>query len=418
MVAGIVGGLAFFASRAVVTSLFFGGLADWKAFTPPGEHITILMPCNPVAKSIPVPGQQPSQSYSVDSRDASFRITIAHLTDADIMAAPWQNRFRMGQQGALKNIPGSKLTSEKPVQVDDNPGVESVIAVPGKGTFVMRILGVRDGPRYCYVVLAVGGSNYRADSPDVRKFLDSLHVPQEPITDLIGRLATANPGQKVAILQDLRKRGPAAGEAVPALTTLVKNPADYSACIEAAELLGDLGPASESAVPALTETLRGQHPRKNGPDNGNIRLRVAGALTQIEPKNDFALEVLKDCVSDRNPPVRIWANYYLARLNPDTFAANRDALIREFLAHGNDHFTATDAMVKLGPLGQSAVPDLIKALSKQDSSMKMEVIRVLEAIGPPAREALPALRAIDVPGQPEFRQTAEKACAKIEKADG
>jgi hypothetical protein len=125
---------------------------------------------------------------------------------------------------------------------------------------------------------------------------------------------------------------------------------------------------------------------------------------------------MKDCVKDPNSAVRVWAHYYLVRLDPGVYVADLDQLIREFLAHGNEHFNTTDALVKLGPIAKKAVPALVKSLQSKDNVIKLDVIRVLGAIGPPAQEALPVLRAVDVPGQPEFRQAAEEACRKIEGA--
>jgi hypothetical protein len=421
--AGVVAfAIAFFLVRAAVTALFGGGPivdSDWQPFKPPGEHFKVLMPGAARVLAEGGPGKNsPANTYGVERSGGriSFAASAVHFGLNELWMAPWPARFQAGAKGMLAATPGARQKSEKAILVDGIPGLELVMELPGKGSIVARLLGVSELGRNTLIILAAHGPDFGEQSPEVKKFFGSFEILPEPMSALVALLPTADAAQQETIFRQLKKHGPQAIDALPALEKLLENFGDGTRFVRAAELLGDLGPAAAAAVPTLTKLLKSQHPRQAGPDNGNIRLRAAGALSQIDPKSDFAVEVLKECVKDPNPAVRVWAHYYLVRLDPVIYSADLDELIRDFVRHGNEHINTTDALVKLGPIAKKAVPALVKSLQSKDNVIKLDVIRVLGAIGPPAQEALPVLRAVDVPGQPEFRQAAEEACRKIEGA--
>jgi hypothetical protein len=287
--------IAFFLVRAAVTALFGGGPivdSDWRTFSPSGERFKILLPGEPRVQAQNVPGSGPINVYTVErSRGkVSFGVTVAHLTHRDLMNMPWAARFQGGKRGMLASEPNAQFKRERSIMVDGNPGLEFVIDVPSKGTLVARIIGVPQAARNSFFILMAAGAGYNEGTPEVKKFFGSFEVIPEPVPELSASLQTANSGQKIAILNQLKKHGQKALEALPALEKVLENTADPEPGLAAAELLGDLGPAAAPAAPALMNLLKTQHPRKAGPDNGNLRLRLAGALTQIDPKNEFAVE--------------------------------------------------------------------------------------------------------------------------------
>jgi hypothetical protein len=313
----------------------------------------------------------------------------------------------------------ARLKEQKPLTLENNPGREFVIEVPGKGTLVAHVYGLRLGGGNVYLALMAAGPDYGPASPPVVKFFESLRLEHESPADVAKQLATAPPGRKLELIADLKKRGPAAREALPTLTEIVKDTRDYMACMAAADVLGDLGPAAAPAAPALTAVLRANEVRKPGPDNGNLRLHLAAALVRIDPKDALARKILRDCTKDPNASVRVAALAGLVRLDPAGNAADLDEILGVW-QHGTwERDDAARALKQLGPLAAKAVPVLTKALRGKLDPLRRSAVDVLGGLGPTARGALPALRALDAPPTPEdLRLAVREACKKIEAAGG
>lgn len=99
-----------------------------------------------------------------------------------------------GVNGALGGMPGSRKVSEVPFEVNEFPGREVVIDVPGKGTAVLRSV-VAGGRVYC---LIVAGPSVGAEAERARRFLDSFAITDPQ------RLAI--PGQRREAARQLAER--------------------------------------------------------------------------------------------------------------------------------------------------------------------------------------------------------------------
>ena len=83
------------------------------------------------------------------------------------------------------------------------------------------------------------------------------------------------PKYREAAVKALRKFGPAAKDAVPALTQALKDQ-DKTIRIAAAYCLGELGPEAAAAVPVLTEMAKEK--------DGGVHGAAVHALRKIQPK--------------------------------------------------------------------------------------------------------------------------------------
>jgi hypothetical protein len=420
VVGAVAFGLAFFLARGLVTGLLGGGSisdADWQEVRPAGEKFRVLMPGNPRHESKKVANNTIEQ-YTVERGGRiTFMLLIAHLSDGEVRAMPWATRFQLGLKGMLSAEAGSRLKAEKTVTLAGNPGMEFIVEVPMKGVAVTRIYGLHQGGRNIYLTIGAAGPDYGPDSPPVAKFFNSLQLDRESPDALGGQLASAPRGKRLELIAELKKQGKEASSATPALAAVVKDTQDYMAAMAAAEVLGEIGPAAAAAVPTLRAVLKTQHPRKLGPDNGNLRLQLAAALVRIDPKDALAREVLQDCKKDSNAVVGINARYYLLKLDPAGNAADLDELVRIWQNGTWERSNAAEALKKLGPLAAKAVPVLTEAVRGKDDPRRRSAIDILGALGPAAREALPALRALDAPPSPEdLRMAVREACRKIEGA--
>src|SRR5262249_6447738 len=144
---------------------------------------------------------------------------------------------------------------------------------------------------------------------------------------------------------------------VPALAraldvTTVGDPVQAGALqLSAAGALGAMGPAAGAAVPALVNLLRGG---KASPD---VSRHVIETLGKIGPAATDAAPVLTGILGDK------------ARLSE-----------------------ASAAAASLGRIGPAAVPALQNLLKAKDPYVRGRALEALGAVGPAAREAVPAVQ--------------------------
>jgi hypothetical protein len=386
----------------------------WQTFTPQDQSFSILMPGKPKEKVetiATVVGNASLHMHVVDRGSSAFLIGYADLPPA-AANAPLREYLDGVRGGMLQGVNG-KVIVEKHITLDGHTGREfSFTSEKPKGKGAARIYRVK-GRLYELLVL---GRNIDPESADVRKFFDSfkLSAPGD-------KIKTPNQATTADLILRL-KNGDIQG---------------------AARALAEKGPAAKEAIPVLTEALEKENPPKRGaPDNGNNRLELAVALNRIDPKNQYAVRNLNDCLTFPNPHVNVVAAYELARLDP----RNDDAVLRLCKMGGNgpEARKAMDFLGKLGPAAKVAMPELLKQMTHgtspdlrqyaQDAALKIDrpavlpyLIKALDsdlpgipnaaaerlgAMGAAAKEAIPALRAAEK--KAFLQRAASEAIKKIE----
>jgi HEAT repeat protein len=245
------------------------------------------------------------------------------------------------------------------------------------------------------------------------------------------------PEVRTELLHVLFAIGPDAKDAVPTLIKVSGNfnfHARYLAC----RVLGRLGEAARPAVPTLIERL--------GEEVTSVRRNAAWALGALGPDvAPEAVEPLLRTLDDPLAPVREQAVVALGNFGrlgdpavPRLIAIARDPnsshrsaacgslwrltgdadlvlpILREVLREGNLEWEPAQVLAEMGPAAKSAVPDLIEALSK-DETAQIFAAEALGSIGPDARTAIEALRKLLENEEPEVREVAKKAIQRIEQ---
>ena len=187
-------------------------------------------------------------------------------------------------------------------------------------------------------------------------------------------------------IADLRDKGPAAVEALPALIHALSDK-HRLVRLWATETLGGLGPAAQTSAGELTRFLE----KESDP---GVRAAAAKALAQIE--GPHGIPALIRALGDKDLGVRRSAAFSLGEMG----SAAQEAiptLIR--VVQSDDDLGAQElairALGKIGPAAAPAVPALIEILKGKDSSrrfLRLAAIRTLGQIGPAAAQAVGAIR--------------------------
>jgi HEAT repeat protein len=161
--------------------------------------------------------------------------------------------------------------------------------------------------------------------------------------------------------------------------------------IAAAEVLKKLGPRAQEALPALVAAAKDA--------DSQVRTAALAALRDVvtvpadgklDPAGESALQAFTVGLRDADGEVRIAAHLGMIRLGRAaapalaTALGDKDAPVRRL---------ATETLQKLGPDARLAVPELIAALRDADAEVRDGAGWALEALDPELRAALPALRA-------------------------
>jgi HEAT repeat protein len=203
--------------------------------------------------------------------------------------------------------------------------------------------------------------------------------------------------QMVAV-RALGALGPAAKDAVPALTELLKHKSWWIISV-AAEALGAIGPDARSAVPVLHRLLPGPGGR---PEEGvsYARLATAKALWRLEGRPEPVVPVLIQLLKDQDRYVRKEAADALGQMGPKASAAGpelRQALagkpVRQMEETELDMLISfADALGRVDPKAAVAVHFLVDALGDSSYRNREKATRALGRMGPRAREGIAALR--------------------------
>ncbi len=147
---------------------------------------------------------------------------------------------------------------------------------------------------------------------------------------------------------------------------------------DASRKLAKLGPAAKDAIPALAEALKDSDKR--------VRFHAAKALSEIGIDAKVVAAALIDSLNEPDLETR----YYIIK---------------------------SLSKIDLGPEHMSAVPGLTQALKDENPKTLYYASKCLKSIGPGAKDALPALRAVTSNGDQDAREAATSALKRISRTN-
>jgi HEAT repeat protein len=196
----------------------------------------------------------------------------------------------------------------------------------------------------------------------------------------------------------------------PAVESLVKHLGGKNDSMRrlSAETLRRIGPPAKSAVPALAKTANDPLP--------TVRASALAALAAIGPAGETETKAILWGLRDRDARVRSAASGAARKIGPDADAGAVSVLAEALKDRRWFVCTeAADALGRIGPNASASVPDLIKALSAKDSKIRYSAARALGAVGPKAAEALPELERLLKDPDPSVRTAATRSIEKIKE---
>ena len=321
------------------------------------------------------------------------------------------------------------------------------IGISAKETIPALVAGLKDSSvrLYCAYTLGLIGPDAQAAIPalvEARAHADAefrccaamalvdIDPAQAKQAVIVLAKATRDPSDKVRdyVIHAVGEIGPQAKEAVPELLaalTADQKKRQSDAGLAIAQALGEIGLGAKEAVPALVAMMKADDPVN--------RFAPTMALGWMGSAARPAVPALKAAVEKGDPEERWFAARALVRVD----RSNADAVIPLLIAgltevlRGHDDWLAPESLELCEALGPSAkaaapvllaahkecrpaarplltrtlsridpdsaatlIPALIRNLKNADPEVRRVAIEELGIIGPPAREAVPALRAL------------------------
>ncbi len=199
----------------------------------------------------------------------------------------------------------------------------------------------------------------------------------------VAALDTPDPAARFRAIHALGAIGPQAGEAVPALATILRQDPDRRLRVEAALALSKMRPASERAVPALAEAL--------GDEDRLVRMYAIIALSGLGRASRPALPALTAALRDDSNQTYV---------STFTFTVQEEAAI---------------ALGRVSAGTPEAVPILMETLQGSPSDrLRQAAVRALGRVGAEARPAVPLLKSMLQGKGPVPRWVLEDALFDIE----
>jgi HEAT repeat protein len=180
--------------------------------------------------------------------------------------------------------------------------------------------------------------------------------------------------------------GPLAKDAVPALLRAYRDTEDKEVRFTLIEALGQIGPAAKESLPALIAILKD----REGGGSGS----AMGALYAFGPAARVAVPSLVQILKEGDPDEGLLAARALSRIDPARAKPGVPALAQ--LLHETMDFPeeGADPLGAIGPAAKEAIPALRKAMKQWPPEWRLIAVKALVRIDPAeARRNLPALRA-------------------------
>jgi HEAT repeat protein len=229
------------------------------------------------------------------------------------------------------------------------------------------------------------------------------------LNGMIVALKDKEPAVRAAVAEAIGRIGFEAKDAVTPLRPLLKDP-DSGVRLAAAFALGRIGPDSSVAVPELAAVL--------GSDSeANVRKECARAFSLLGLDAKAAVPALAKALrEDKSEEVRQHAAIALGKMHGATSAVaavmvdvmkkDKDKTVRVFVTHALGD--------SLGDGLRAYVKDLAEQLIKdQEGDVRLAIVQELGALGPAAKDALPALNRAVADVQLSVRDEAKKAVKKV-----
>ena len=189
---------------------------------------------------------------------------------------------------------------------------------------------------------------------------------------------------------------------VSALTSALASAGSAGVRVECAAALGGLGPAGRVAVPSLFAAL--QEPSEA------VRAAAARALSALEPGAEDVPRLVA-ALGSADRYVAAFAAWSLGNLGSAAQAAVPD--LARALARDDTNAVVAGALARIGPAAAAAVTVLVDGLHSADADRRWRAARTLGRIGPPAASAVPSLAAVLSDPSSVVRQHAARALGRI-----
>jgi HEAT repeat protein len=231
------------------------------------------------------------------------------------------------------------------------------------------------------------------------------------VNAMIESLKDPDAGVRAAVAEALGRIGDEARSAVPRLIPLLKDP-DPGVRLAAAFGLGRIGPDAATAVPDLAHALATDA-------DAAVRKEAARAFALLGLDAKEGIPALAKALrEDKSEDVRQHAALALGKMRGEEVHAvapamveamkkDSDKAVRIFVVHalGNS----------LGPNLRDFVKDLAEQLPKEkEGDVRLAIVQELGALGPDAKEALPALQRMVADVQITVRDAAKQAVKKVQ----
>jgi|GEM_PF-6513186 len=345
----------------------------------------------------PIPSLIPALGKALDDADSSVRAAAAGILGnygafaADAVpalrrrASDSDAEVRLWVVQALSALGGVELLDALVAALSDaDPRVRAAAAA---GLGIPSTKARRGVPA---LVKALGDSDETVRTAAARAFItmSGRVTAPEAVPPLLGMLSAESAGLRAAAAGALGQLGDP--RAVEPLARLVVDDVDASVRQQAAWSLGELGPEGVGAMSELITAL--------SDSDATVASSAASAFAQLGALAPEAVGALRAAAHHADANVRHAALLALGEIGP--VSAETQVIFFEAL-DDSAWGPRGQAVAQLGGLGADAspaVPMLVRLLGCAPPSWRFGLLVALARIGPAAKEAAPAVRALAVLG--------------------